>query len=158
MKHIINATVENQPGVLARVVSLFSGRGYNIDTLNVGPSADPMLSKMTITLNGEANVIEQVTKQLNKLIDVIKVVELTSIEHLERELILIEVAAPKGKRSEIVELAALFDAAIVGVRERSLTLQYVGTHAQVEDFVKLLRPYTIFDLSRSGLIAVARGD
>lgn len=158
MKHIINATVENQPGVLARVVSLFSGRGYNIDTLNVGPSADPMLSKMTITLNGEANVIEQVTKQLNKLIDVIKVVELTSIEHLERELILIEVAAPKGKRSEIVELAALFDAAIVGVRERSLTLQYVGTQAQVEDFVKLLRPYTIFDLSRSGLIAVARGD
>ena len=158
MKHIINATVENQPGVLARVVSLFSGRGYNIDTLNVSPSADPMLSKMTITLNGEANVIEQVTKQLNKLIDVIKVVELTSIEHLERELILIEVAAPKGKRSEIVELAALFDAAIVGVRERSLTLQYVGTQAQVEDFVKLLRPYTIFDLSRSGLIAVARGD
>ena len=133
MKHIINATVENQPGVLARVVSLFSGRGYNIDTLNVGPSADPMLSKMTITLNGEASVIEQVTKQLNKLIDVIKVVELTSIEHLERELILIEVAAPKGKRSEIVELAALFDAAIVGVRERSLTLQYVGTQAQVED-------------------------
>ena len=158
MKHIINATVENQPGVLARVVSLFSGRGYNIDTLNVGPSADPMLSKMTITLNGEASVIEQVTKQLNKLIDVIKVVELTSIEHLARELILIEVAAPKGKRSEIVELAALFDAAIVGVRERSLTLQYVGTQAQVEDFVKLLRPYTIFDLSRSGLIAVARGD
>lgn len=158
MKHIINATVENQPGVLARIVSLFSGRGYNIDTLNVGPSADPMLSKMTITLNGEASVIEQVTKQLNKLIDVIKVVELTSIEHLERELILIEVAAPKGKRSEIVELAALFDAAIVGVRERSLTLQYVGTQAQVEDFVKLLRPYTIFDLSRSGLIAVARGD
>lgn len=158
MKHIINATVENQPGVLARVVSLFSGRGYNIDTLNVSPSADPMLSKMTITLNGEASVIEQVTKQLNKLIDVIKVVELTSIEHLERELILIEVAAPKGKRSEVVELAALFDAAIVGVRERSLTLQYVGTHAQVEDFVKLLRPYTIFDLSRSGLIAVARGD
>ena len=158
MKHIINATVENQPGVLARVVSLFSGRGYNIDTLNVGPSADPMLSKMTITLNGEASVIEQVTKQLNKLIDVIKVVELTSIEHLERELILIEVAAPKGKRSEIVELAALFDAAIVGVRERSLTLQYVGTQAQVEDLVKLLRPYTIFDLSRSGLIAVARGD
>lgn len=158
MKHIINATVENQPGVLARVVSLFSGRGYNIDTLNVGPSADPMLSKMTITLNGEANVIEQVTKQLNKLIDVIKVVELTSLEHLERELILIEVAAPKGKRGEIVELAALFDASIVGVRERSLTLQYVGTQRQVEDFLKLLRPYTIFDLSRSGLIAVARGE
>lgn len=158
MKHIINATVENQPGVLARVVSLFSGRGYNIDTLNVGPSADPMLSKMTITLNGEANVIEQVTKQLNKLIDVIKVVELTSLEHLERELVLIEVAAPKGKRGEIVELAALFDASIVGVRERSLTLQYVGTQTQVEDFLKLLRPYTIFDLSRSGLIAVARGE
>ncbi|NLB69742.1 MAG: acetolactate synthase small subunit [Lentisphaerae bacterium] len=158
MLHIINATVENQPGVLARIVSLFSGRGYNIETLNVGPSADPMLSKMTITLHGDSHVIEQVSKQLNKLIDVIKVVELTSVEHLERELILVEVATPKEKRGEVVELAALFEAKIVGVSERSLTLQYIGTKAQVENFVKLLRPYTIMDLSRSGLIAVARGD
>lgn len=158
MNHIINATVENQPGVLSRIVGLFSGRGYNIETLNVGPCADPMLSRMTITLPGDEKVLEQVTKQLNKLVDVIKVNDLTSVSHLERELILVEVASPKGKRSEIIELAALFKAEIIGVRENSLTIQFVGTRNLVEDFLKLLRPYTIMDLSRSGLIAVARGD
>ncbi len=158
MRHIINATVENQPGVLARIVGLFSGRGYNIDTLNVGPCADPMLSKMTITLDGDSHVIEQVTKQLNKLVDVIKVIELTSFQHLERELVLIEVAAPKGKRGEIMEIATLYRAEIIGVREKSLILQYVGRESQVNDFIKLLSPYTIMDISRSGIIAVARGE
>ena len=158
MNHIINATVENQPGVLSRIVGLFSGRGYNIETLNVGPCADPMLSRMTITLPGDERVIEQVTKQLNKLVDVVKVTDLTSVAHIERELILVEVASPKGKRGEIMEIAALFNAEIIGVRENSLTIQFVGTEGQVADFLKLLRPYTIMDLSRSGLIAVARGD
>lgn len=158
MNHIINATVENQPGVLARIVGLFSGRGYNIETLNVGPCADPMLSRMTITLPGDERVIEQVTKQLNKLVDVVKVTDLTSVAHIERELILVEVASPKGKRGEIMEIAALFKAEIIGVRENSLTVQFVGTEGQVADFLKLLRPYTIMDLSRSGLISVARGD
>ena len=158
MKHIINATVENQPGVLARIVGLFSGRGYNIETLNVGPCADPRVSRMTITVSGDAHVIEQVTKQLNKLIDVLKVNDVTTVAHLGRELILVEVAAPRGKRSEILEIATLFNASIIGVREKSLTMQYVGAEEQVEDFLKLLRPYSIIDLSRSGLIAVARGD
>ena len=158
MKHIINATVENQPGVLSRIVGLFSGRGYNIDTLNVGPGADPMLSRMTITVPGDERVLEQVTKQLNKLVDVVKVNDITSVAHLERELILVEVAAPKGKRGEIMEIASLFSAEIIGVREKSLTIQFVGTQDQVEDFLKLMRPYTIMDLARSGLIAVARGE
>lgn len=158
MKHIINATVENQPGVLARIVGLFSGRGYNINTLTVGPCADPMISRMTITVLGDEKVIEQVTKQLNKLIDVVKVIDLTSMTFLDRELILVEVAAPKGKRGEIFEIATLFNATIIGVREKSLTIQFVGIQDQVEDFLKLLRPYTIMDLSRSGLIAVARGE
>lgn len=158
MNHIINATVENQPGVLSRIVGLFSGRGYNIETLNVGPCADPMLSRMTITLPGDERVIEQVTKQLNKLVDVVKVNDLTSVPHIERELILVEVVSPKGKRSEIMEIATLFNAQIIGVRENSLTVQFVGTEGQVADFLKLLRPYTIMDLSRSGLIAVARGE
>jgi len=158
MKHIINATVENQPGVLARIVGLFSGRGYNIETLNVGPCADPRVSRMTITVAGDAHVIEQVTKQLNKLIDVLKVNDVTTVAHLGRELILVEVAAPRGKRGEIMEIATLFNAAIIGVREKSLTIQYVGPEEQVEDFLKLLRPYSIMDLSRSGLIAVARGE
>mgnify|MGYP003604751132 FL=1 len=158
MKHIINATVENQPGVLSRIVGLFSGRGYNIETLNVGPCADPMLSRMTITVVGDTHVLEQVTKQLNKLVDVVKVTDLTTVTHLERELILVEVAAPKGKRSEIIEISTLFKSEIIGVREKSLTIQFVGTQGEVEDFLKLLRPYTIMDLSRSGLIAVTRGD
>lgn len=158
MKHIINATVENQPGVLSRIVGLFSGRGYNIETLNVGPCADPMLSRMTITVVGDTHVLEQVTKQLNKLVDVVKVTDLTTVTHLERELILVEVAAPKGKRSEIIEISTLFKSEIIGVREKSLTIQFVGTQGEVEDFLKLMRPYTIMDLSRSGLIAVTRGD
>jgi len=158
MKHIINATVENQPGVLARIVSLFSARGYNIETLNVGPCADPMISRMTITVLGDETVIEQVTKQLNKLIDVVKVTDLTTMSYLDRELILVEVAAPRGKRGEIFEIATLFGATIVGVREKSLSIQFIGRQDQIEDFLKLLRPYTLMDLSRSGLIAVARGE
>ena len=158
MKHIINATVENQPGVLSRIVGLFSGRGYNIETLNVGPSADPGISSMTITVSGDENVIEQVTKQLNKLVDVLKVNDVTTVPHLERELILVEVATPKGKRGEILEIATLFNAEIIGVREKSLTLQFVGKEYRVEDFLRILRPYPILDLARSGLMAVARGE
>jgi acetolactate synthase-1/3 small subunit len=158
MKHIINATVENQPGVLSRIVGLFSGRGYNIETLNVGPCADPRVSRMTITVSGEPQVIEQVTKQLNKLVDVLKVHDVTTVDHFERELILVEVATPKGKRGEVLEIATLFNAEIIGVREKSLTLQFVGKEYRVEDFLRILRPYPILDLARSGLMAVARGE
>lgn len=157
MRHIINATVENQPGVLSRIVGLFSGRGYNIETLNVGPCADPRFSRMTITVPGDEHVLEQVTKQLNKLVDVIKVLDLTSLNHLERELILVEIGAPKNKRGEIMDIASLFKASIIGVRENSLTMQYIGSQEQINDFLAMMRPYSIMDLSRSGLIAVARG-
>ncbi|MGI5868097.1 MAG: acetolactate synthase small subunit [Kiritimatiellia bacterium] len=155
MIHIINATVENQPGVLSRIVGLFSGRGYNIETLNVGPCADPTLSRMTITVPGDEKVLEQVVKQLNKLVDVIRVNNMTSVDHLERELILVEVGAPKGKRGEVLELVTMFKAEVVRVRANSMTIQYVGPAMLVDDFLKLLRPYTILDLARSGLIAVA---
>lgn len=157
MKHIINAIVENQPGVLARIVGLFSGRGYNIDTLNVGPCADPMLSRMTITVLGDDHVLEQVIKQLNKQVDIVKVLDLTSLRHLERELILVEIGAPRNKRSEIMDIATLFRAEIIGVRENSLTMQYIGTQEQIDDFLAMIRPYSIMDLSRSGVLAVARG-
>ena len=158
MKHIINAVVENQPGVLARIVGLISGRGYNIETLNVGPCAEPMISRMTITVNGDSHVLEQITKQLNKLVDVIKVNDITAQSHIDRELILAELAAPKSKRSEIMEIATLFRAEIIGVRENALTLQFVGTHEDVEDFLKMLRPYTLINLARSGIMAVGRGE
>ena len=157
-RHIINATVENQPAVLSRIVGLFSGRGYNIETLNVGPCADPRFSRMTTTVPGDEHVLEQVTKQLNKLVDVVKVVDLTAEKHIERELVLVEVGAPKQKRSEVLEIADVFHAEIVGVRETTVTMQFVGREDQVEDFLRMLRPYTIVNLARSGLLAVLKGD
>jgi acetolactate synthase-1/3 small subunit len=155
---IINATVENQPAVLSRIVGLFSGRGYNIETLNVGPCADPRFSRMTITVPGDEHVLEQVLKQLNKLVDVVKVVDLTEEKHIERELVLVEVGAPKQKRPEVLEIADVFHAEIVGVRETTVTMQFVGREDEVEDFLRLLRPYTIVNLARSGLLAVMKGD
>ena len=157
-KHIINATVENQPAVLSRIVGLFSGRGYNIETLNVGPCADPRFSRMTITVPGDEHVLEQVTKQLNKLVDVVKVVDLTSEKHIARELLLVEVGAPRQKRSAVMSVAESFGAKVVGVKENTLTMQFVGREDQVDDFLNLLRPYSIMTLARSGLLAVGRGD
>lgn len=157
-RHIINATVENQPSVLSRIVGLFSGRGYNIDSLNVGPCADPRFSRMTIAVPGDERVLEQVTKQLNKQVDVVKVVDLTAERHIVRELILAEIGAPKAKRLEVMNIASMMHAEVVGVRENSLLLQFVGDEDQVEDFLRLLRPYTIINLARSGLLAVNRGE
>ena len=144
-------------------MGLFSGRGYNIETLNVGPCADPRFSRMTITVPGDEHVLEQVLKQLNKLVDVVKVVDLTEEKHIERELVLVEVGAPKQKRPEVLEIEVLeiadvFHAEIVGVRETTVTMQFVGREDEVDDFLRLLRPYTIVNLARSGLLAVLKGD
>lgn len=158
MKHVITAIVENQPGVLARIVGLISGRGFNIETLNVAPTQDPTISRLTIKVPGDDRVLEQVTKQLNKLVDVIKVSDLTQKNYLNRELILVEVAAPSSKRSEIIELANLFDAKVVSVQRNSLTIQMVGEQENIDDFLALLKPFQILDVSRSGVIAVARGE
>ena len=157
MKHIINCLVENQPGVLARIVGLISGRGYNIETLNVGPTADPTVSKMTIVVPGDEQVIAQVTHQLNKQIDVIEVINMTNRRHLDRELILVRVATDNHHaRAEIIDLAALFMARIVAVQSASVTIQMVGNQETVADFLRLLKPYHIIDISRSGVIAVGR--
>ena len=158
MKHIISAIVENQPGVLARVVGLISGRGYNIETLNVAPTHDASVSRLTLTVPGDDRVLEQVMKQLNKLVDVIKVTDLTEKRYLNRELALIEVEAAPRRRVEIAGLAELFDARVVSVQAQSLTIQMVGSHERVNDLLQLLKPFRILDLSRSGVIAVARGD
>lgn len=157
-KHTINATVENQPAVLSRVVGLFSGRGYNIESLNVGPCADPRFSRMTIVVPGDAHVLEQVTKQLNKLVDVVKVVDLTTESHVARELVLVEVAATKANRAEILSIASLFNASVASAREGTVTLQFTGNIEQVDDFIRLLRPHSILNLSRSGPVAVVRGE
>lgn len=157
MKHIINCLVENQPGVLARIVGLISGRGYNIETLNVGPTADPTVSKMTIVVPGDANIIAQVTHQLSKQPDVIEVVDMTNRRHLDRELILLRVAASNHHdRAEIVDLAALFMARVIGVQTDSVTIQMAGNQETVTDFLRLLKPYKLIDISRSGVIAVGR--
>jgi acetolactate synthase-1/3 small subunit len=156
MKHTISALVENQPGVLARIVGLISGRGYNIDSLNVAPTQDPSVSRMTITIPGDDRILEQVTKQLNKLVDVIKVTDLTKQTFVHRELVLAKVNMPKGKRSEIAQLAGLFGAQIVAVGERYLIVQMVDGEQRIGEFMELLKPYGIMDISRSGVTALAK--
>ena len=155
-KHTITALVENQPGVLARVVGLISGRGYNIESLNVGPTQDPTVSRMTMLVPGDDRVLEQVTKQLNKLIDVIKVTDLTKEPFLNRECILVKVEATRKTRSEIIELSDLFGGTIISVQDQALVIQLVGEQEQVSDFLQLMKPFRIVDVSRSGVIAMAK--
>lgn len=157
-KHVITAMVENQPGVLARIVGIISGRGYNIETLNVAPTQDPHVSKLTMQVPGDERVLAQVTKQLNKMVDVIKVTDLTQRHYLNRELILVEVNAPSSKRAELIALADVFDARVVSVQKKSLTIQMVAERERICDFLDLIKPYSIIDVSRSGVIAVARAD
>lgn len=154
-KHIITALVENQPGVLARIVGLISGRGYNIESLNVGPTQDPSVSRLTMMVPGDDRVLEQVTKQLDKLVDVIRVTDLTRESFLNRECILVRVAATRKTRSEIIELADVFGCQVIAVRSNSMVLQLVGEQAVVTDFLELIKPFRILDVSRSGVIAMA---
>lgn len=158
MKHVITALVENQPGVLARIVGIISGRGFNIESLNVAPTHHPNESRMTMTVPGDDRVLEQVTKQLNKLIDVIKVTDLTEKRYLNRELVLVEVAASSARRAEVVTLAGLFDAKVVSVQNKSLTVQLVAEKDRIEDFLSMVKPFGVRELSRTGVIAVARGE
>jgi acetolactate synthase-1/3 small subunit len=158
MKHVITALVENQPGVLARIVGLISGRGFNIESLNVAPTHDATTSRLTMTVPGDDRVLEQVTKQLNRLIDVIKVSDLTQERYINRELVLVEVSCPTTKRAEIVAIAGIYEARVVSVQARSLTVQMAGNECRINDFLEMLRPYGIIEVSRSGVIAVARSE
>jgi acetolactate synthase-1/3 small subunit len=157
MKHVITALVENQPGVLARIVGLISGRGFNIESLNVAPTQDPTVSRLTMTVPGDDRVLEQVTKQLNKLVDVIKVSDLTQKRYLSRELMLVEVNCPPSKRAEVLALTDLFQARVVSVQPKSLTIQIAESEELLGDFIEAIRSVGIMDISRSGVIAVARG-
>jgi acetolactate synthase-1/3 small subunit len=156
MKHVITALVENQPGVLARIVGLISGRGYNIDSLNVGPTQDPTISRMTMQVPGDDRVLEQVNKQLNKLVDVIKVTDLTGERFIGHELILAKIAVPAEKRAEFNELIAMLKATVVAVQNKSVIVQMVGDQDQIKEFSSLMKPFKMIDISRSGVIAVAR--
>ena len=158
MRHTITALVENKPGVLSRIIGVVSGRGYNIETLSVGPTQDSSCSKITMVVPGDDHVLDQVTLQLTKQIDVLKVSDVTRQRHISRELILVELATDETGRAPVMELATLFGAAVVAVQERSLTLQMAGDEQQVRDFLRSLRALTVLDIARSGVIAVARGN
>ena len=158
MKHIITVMVENKPGVLARIVGLISGRGFNIESLNVAPTQDPTVSRMTIQVPGDDRVLEQVTKQLNKLVDVIKVSDLTTERFVDREMVVVKVAASPGKRGDIKELASLLKAQVLSVQTDSVVLEMTGDQERVNEFLGLLAPFRILDISRSGVIAVGKGN
>lgn len=157
MKHILAVLVENKSGVLSRVASLFSRRGYNIDSLAVGVTEDPDISRITIVVHGDDHVLEQVTKQLNKLIDVIKVSDIGSDDAVERELALIKVTADVDTRSEIMQIANIFRARIVDVAPKSMTVEVTGDESKIQAIEKLLRQFGIKEMVRTGKIAMVRG-
>ena len=156
-KHTIAVLVENKFGVLSRVAGLFSARGYNIESLSVGETLDPTVSRMTLVVKGDAFVIEQVIKQLHKLIDVIKVTDLSEENHVEREMLLIKVNAEPAARAEILRIGDIFRAKVVDVTPNTYTLEGTGEESKIEAIIELLRPFGIQELVRTGKVAIARG-
>jgi len=156
-RHTLSVLVENKPGVLARIAGLFSRRGFNIDSLAVGPTEHPEVSRMTIVVNVETSPLEQVTKQLNKLVEVIKVVELDSGYSVNRELLLVKVKADASSRGQVLELVQLFRAKVVDVAPDAVTIQIVGNQGKLEDFLRVLEPYGVRELVQSGVVAIGRG-
>jgi acetolactate synthase I/III small subunit len=155
-RHTLSVLVENKPGVLARVSALFSRRGFNIDSLAVGPTEHPDVSRMTIAVNVEDLPLEQVTKQLNKLVNVLKVVELDSTS-IQRELLLVKVKADQATRSQVLEVVQLFRAKVVDVVADAVTIEATGTADKLDAFIRVLEPYGIRELVQSGMVAVGRG-
>ncbi|MCX7765871.1 MAG: acetolactate synthase small subunit [Candidatus Sumerlaeia bacterium] len=158
MQHIISVLVENKFGVLAHIAGLFSSRGFNIDSLTVGETQDPTVSRMTIVVTGDDRTLEQVEKQLNKLIDVIKVQDLTQEKHVERELILIKINCTPQTRAEIIQIANIFNARIVDFTRRSIVVELVGSQDKIAAFIDLVKVFGIRELTRTGRIAIQRGD
>lgn len=158
MKHTISVLVENKFGVLSRVAGLFSGRGFNIESLSVAPTLDPTTSRMTIVTRGDDAIIEQITKQLNKLIDVIKVNEFTGEEeYVVREIALIKVNAEQENRAEILRMTEVFRGKVVDVSPKTYTIEVTGTENKVNAFVEMVRPLGVIEIARSGKVAMARG-
>jgi len=156
-KHTLSVLVENKPGVLARIAALFSRRGFNIDSLAVGPTEHPDISRMTIVVNVEDLPLEQVTKQLNKLINVIKIVELEPTASVQRELLLVKVRADLQTRSHVLETAQLFRAKVVDVAPDAVTIEVTGNPDKLEAFLRVLEPFGIRELVQSGLVGIGRG-
>ncbi len=158
MKHIINVLVENKPGVLARISGLFSARGFNINSLAVGETENPDTSRMTLVVEGDDRVLEQVTKQLHKLIDVIKITDFVDEKPIARELLLVKVSLTKGTKPQILQIVNNFsEARIANVGEKTITIEIVGEEDRIQTILDLLRPFGIKALSRTGKIALPRG-
>jgi acetolactate synthase-1/3 small subunit len=157
MNHTLSVLVENKPGVLTRVTSLFARRGFNIDSLAVGPTEDPTLSRITLVVSAEDTPLEQITKQLHKLINVIKIQDLNPSDSIDRELVLFKVNAPPERRHEIIEIANVFRAKIIDVGRNSLTIEATGAGDKLQAMEDLFRAYGIKELARTGKIALARG-
>jgi len=157
MMHTISVLVENEFGVLSRVAGLFSGRGFNIESLSVAPTVDPSISRITLVTTGDDQILEQINKQLNKLISTIKVIDFTDQEYVERELALIKVTAEEDTRAEILRIADIFRGKIVDVTARSYTIEVTGAPSKVDAILELLRPMGIKELVRSGPVVLGRG-
>ncbi len=156
MRHTISILVENKFGVLARVAGMFSGRGFNIDTLNVGPTLDSSASRMTIVVRGDDKVLEQVTKQLNKLVDVIDVQDFRDEEYVDRELVLLRVRATSKTRADVMQICDIFRAKIIDVQAEKLAIEITGSESKINKFLGLMETFGIDDLTRTGKVALSR--
>ncbi len=156
MRHTISILVENRFGVLSRVSGLFSGRGFNIDSLSVAETLDPQVSRMTVVVRGDDQVLEQVNKQLNKLVDVIKVMDYTSADHVERELVLIKVGCTSKNRSEILQIVDIFRSKIIDVGLNSVVVEITGDEGKINAILDLLKPFGIKEVVRTGKVAMVR--
>lgn len=157
MRHVISALVMNEPGVLSHVAGMFSARGFNIDSLVVGRTEDPALSRMTIIVNADERILEQVRKQLAKIVTVVRVRDYKDLPFVERDLALIKISTPPGKRGEVLELAAIFRAKVVDVSLHTVMVEISGEEEKIDAFVDLIRPFGIKELARTGVIAMPRG-
>jgi acetolactate synthase I/III small subunit len=156
-KHIVSILVENKPGVLTRISGLFARRGFNIDTLAVGPTEDESISRITLTLDGAVQSIDQVTKQLHKLINVLKIRDLDPAETLARELALFKISADGASRAEVMQVCEIFRAKIVDVSKRTIVAEVTGTQEKIDAFERLVRPFGLVEMARTGEIAISRG-
>ena len=158
MRHILSLLVENEAGALSRISGLFSARGFNIESLTVAPTEEPSISRMTIVTSGSDAIIEQITKHLNKLVDVIKVVDLNESDHIERELMLVKVKALDSSREELMRLSDIFRGRIIDVNENSYTIEITGNGDKLDAFLKAVKPELILETVRTGVSGIARGD
>lgn len=156
MRHTISVVVENKFGALTRIAGLFSGRGYNIDTLNVGPTEDPATSRMTIVTRGDDATLEQIVKQLEKLTDVLEVQDFREHEYIDRELVLVKVTVDAKSRAEVMQITDIFRAKIVDVQPKSLTIEITGSESKVEKFLDLMKTFGVTALTRTGKVALPR--